>query len=124
MPEEISKSVSGPGATYPGKSPTPETAQYVLPKNIANSVRHLSDGDLDLLFHACATEKKRRGAKRARPIAEAAPRHVDPTIVSMTTAQVGAVQAAFKAGVKPVAIARQFRLSHAQVREALSLKAR
>ena len=119
MPEDISESASDTDTASPQNPPTPKAAQYVLPKDIANSVRHLSDRDLENLLEACAKESKRRGPKnapqRSVPIG-AAP-------VPLTRAQVGAVQAAFKAGVKPVAIARQFRLSHARVREALSLKA-
>jgi 5-methylthioribose kinase len=123
MPEDNPKSGFGTDTTSPQKSGSPEAPQYVLPKNIANSVRHLSDGDLDLLFRACAKESKRRGAKMTS-VAEPPVRPVGATPVPLTRAQVGAVQAAFKAGVKPAAIARQFRLSHAQVREALSSQAR
>jgi hypothetical protein len=124
MPEDIAKSGSGPETTSAPSSGTPEAPQYVLPKNIANSVTHLSDSDLDLLSRACGEETKRRRSKLTPPRDEAPGRSGGATPVPLTTAQVGAVQAAFKAGVKPAAIARQFRLSHAQIREALSARAR
>ena len=115
---------SGTNARSPHHSGTPEVPQYALPQDIANSVRHLSDSDLDLLSRACAKETKRRGSKLTRPVAGASGRPINTPPVLLTMAQVGAVQAAFKAGVKPAAIARQFRLSHAQVRDALSSQAR
>jgi hypothetical protein len=43
-----------------------------------------------------------------------------PAAASLTRGQVNAVRAAFKAGVTPSRIARQFGLSHADVRKALS----
>src|SRR4051794_32574308 len=124
MPEDIPRFRSSIDPTSQNKSGTAEMPQYALPKNIANSVRHLSDSDLDLLSRACANETKRRASKLTRPVADPPGRPVGATPVPLTTAQVRAVQAAFKAGVKPAAIARQFRLSHAQVRDALSPQAR
>ena len=40
-----------------------ETApqRYVLPKNLRNAVKHLSDGELDLMHAATLEEMKRRG---------------------------------------------------------------
>ena len=40
-----------------------ETApqRYVLPKNLRNAVKHLSDGELDLMHAAILEEMKRRG---------------------------------------------------------------
>ena len=42
---------------------TTETApqRYVLPKNLRNAVKHLSDGELDLMHAATLEEMKRRG---------------------------------------------------------------
>ena len=34
---------------------------YVLPKNLRNAVKHLSDGELDLMHAATLEELKRRG---------------------------------------------------------------
>ena len=126
MPEDLFSSPSRSSESTSTQEPTtPRAARYVLPKDIGNSVRHLSDRDLDLLAQACIRERKRRGEKPAPPVVEQATKPslaVGAKPVPLTTAQVGAVRAAFKAGVKPPAIARQFRLSKAQVREALSPK--
>jgi hypothetical protein len=35
--------------------------RYVLPKNLRNAVKHLSDGELDLMHAAILEELKRRG---------------------------------------------------------------
>ncbi len=37
------------------------TRRYVLPKNLRNAVKHLSDGELDLMHAATLEEIKRRG---------------------------------------------------------------
>jgi len=38
-----------------------EPQRYVLPKNLRNAVKHLSDGELDLMHAATLEELKRRG---------------------------------------------------------------
>jgi hypothetical protein len=47
-------------------------------------------------------------------------RHVDTTDVPLTRGQVNAVRAAFKAGITPSRIARQFGISQSNVRKALA----
>jgi hypothetical protein len=39
----------------------PKPQRHVLPKNLRNAVKHLSDGELDLLHAATFEELKRRG---------------------------------------------------------------
>ncbi len=46
-----------------------------------------------------------------------------PVAVSLTRGQVNAVRAAFKAGITPSRIARQFGLSQSDVRKALAMDA-
>src|SRR5580692_3462774 len=93
--------------------------RYVLPKNLRNAVKHLSDGELDLMHAATLEELKRRGRApkggeteipvrpdgktQAPPIAKR--RNVGVTEVSLTRGQVNAVRAAFKAGITPSRIA-------------------
>ena len=54
-------------ASAPPKLPAAEAAtetapqRYVLPKNLRNAVKHLSDGELDLMHAATLEEMKRRG---------------------------------------------------------------
>jgi hypothetical protein len=38
-----------------------EPQRYVLPKNLSNAVKHLSDGELDLMHAATVEELERRG---------------------------------------------------------------
>ena len=124
---------------------TPEGApQRILPKNLRSAVKHLSDGELDLMHAATLEEMKRRGrlppgfetdlrslghrfnvrsglpTKRtpARNQSQRGP--VDIPVVSLTRGQVNAVRAAFKAGITPARIARQFGISQSNVRKALA----
>jgi hypothetical protein len=92
--------------------------RHVLPKNLPNAVEHLNDEELDRLFVVTLAEAKRRG--RSPPTDKHSPkRKVDAVPVSLTRGQLNAVRAAFKAGIKPSLIARQFGLSLSDVRKAL-----
>ena len=90
--------------------------QYLLPKDLSNGIKQLTDQEFDRLLAAVLTEQKRRGKKlsvshkasRKSPIQEFGP--------PLTLAKVRA----FKAGVAPSRIARQFGISHADVRKALA----
>jgi predicted DNA-binding protein (UPF0251 family) len=93
-------------------------ARHVLPKDLPNAVKHLNDEELDRLLVVTLAEAKRRG------------RHTTPTkhpptltresALSLTRGQLNAVRAAFKAGITPARIARQFGLSQSDVRKALA----
>jgi hypothetical protein len=105
------------------QAPTEAAPQrYILPKNLRNAVKHLSDGELDLMHAATVEEMRRRGrtpsgepglrvrpdvAKMRSPTSEKR-RHVNIADVPLTRGQVNAVRAAFKAGITPSRIARQF----------------
>jgi hypothetical protein len=123
----------------PAKLPAPEAAteaapqRYILPKNLRNAVKHLSDGQLDLMHAAIVDEMRRRGrtpsvetdlpvrpdmVKMPSPPTEKR-RHVNIADVPLTRGQVNAVRAAFKAGITPSRIARQFGISQSNVRKAL-----
>jgi hypothetical protein len=114
-------------------SPPATSAQerrHVLPKDLAKAVKHLTDRELDLLITACVEEAKRRG--RSPPSVESDEsvpkrssrtdhrRPVEAATVSLPLGQINAVRAAFKAGVKPSLIARQFGLSQSDVRKVLA----
>jgi hypothetical protein len=102
--------------------------RHVLPKNLANAVRHLTDSELDLLITTAVNEAKRRGrfplavkphfsdeAKRT-PTDQ---RRVELQPGSLTRGRINAVRAAYKAGITPSRIARQFGISQLDVRKAL-----
>jgi hypothetical protein len=122
---------------------TTETAprRHVLPKNLANAIKHLSDDELDFLHAATLEEMKRRGRTPLRVETDlqtlrsrsdvraelprrsaATEKRQDVGIAEVPLAQgkLNAVRAAFKAGVTPSRIARQFGISQSNVRKALA----
>jgi hypothetical protein len=103
--------------------------RHVLPKDLPNAVKHLNDRELDLLIAACLEEAKRRGRlpasdettkRSSRRDKSAHPAKAEPATVSLTRGQINAVRAAFKAGIKPSLIARQFAISQSDVRKVLA----
>ena len=121
-------------------SPAPEATtettpqRYVLPKNLRNAVKHLSDGELDLAHAATLEELKRRGRtpQGVETVPHAASdltkKQSPPTKttilnaaeVSLTRGQVNAVRSAFKAGITPSRIAREFGIPLSDVRQVLA----
>lgn len=121
--------------TEPTAGTTKETTgaarqRYILPKNLRQAVKQLNDGELDELFEVAFDEAKRRGRlPRSVRTEELATKRLLPTgkrdplgvaKVSLTRGQINAVCAAFKAGITPSRIARQFGISQANVRKALA----
>jgi hypothetical protein len=129
---------NNPPEALPGR-PSRRTA---LPKDLPRAIGYLQDRELDWLLRVAAEEAKRRG--RPMPMAEISPtntaaassepipkqtkspgrltrqRQIGLAAAALTTGQVNAVRAAFKARVSPSRIARQFGLSQSDVRKALS----
>ena len=104
-----------------------------LPKDLPKSIQYLDDAELDWLLRTAIQQSKRRG--RPLPVGEAAstnksPKHsrsldrstrqrqIGPP-AGLSQGQINAVRAAFKAGVTPRRIARQFGPTASQVRDAL-----
>jgi hypothetical protein len=112
-------------ALSPSVYPTPSSLAatdadaHILPKDLPNAIKSLSDQDLDQLGAAVLVEQQRRGRKL--PSNEnSQKRRVEEVSVALTPGKLNAVRAAFKAGLKPSQIARQFRISHSDVRKALT----
>jgi hypothetical protein len=125
--------------TPAGERTTPTTSEvqsaqeqrHVLPKDLPNAIKHLTDRELDLLITVSVEEAKRRGRlpPSVQPNATDEPvrkqsssgdkRRAEVTTVSLTRGQLNAVRAALKAGVKPSQIARQFGISQSDVRKVL-----
>ncbi len=136
---DLFSTAEGRDASPPPSPPAPEATsepapqRHVLPKNLPKAVKHLSDGELDLLHTATLEEMKRRG-RFPRSVSEQSSRHpsglptkrlpprrhTDVPEVSLTRGQVNAVRSAFKAGITPARIARQFGISQSNVRKALA----
>ena len=100
--------------SLPIAGPESDTPRHVLPKDLPN----LTDQELDQLYAAVLIEQEQRGRKP--PSNENARKpQVQEVSVPMSTGKINAVRAAFKAGVKPSQIARQFGISQIDVRKAL-----
>jgi hypothetical protein len=147
LPDLFSTSSDG-DASAPAKPRSPESPadtspqRHVLPKNLRHAVKHLGDDELDKLFEVVFDETKRRGRlpwsverdsteasrrpsnplTKRPPAADKAVRHrkVDVREGHLTRGQINAVRAAFKAGITPSRIARQFGISQSNVRKALA----
>ena len=106
--------------------------RHVLPKDLPNAVKYLTDGELDLLITATVEEARRRGrllpsiwptakdasVQKQSPLRDKGQAEVVKS--SLTRGQVNAVRAALKAGIKPSQIARQFGISQSDVRKVLA----
>jgi DNA invertase Pin-like site-specific DNA recombinase len=103
-----------------------EERRHVLPRDLTSAVRHLDDEELDRLLSAALAEAKRRGSQPSptdKPSKPSPKWQPDAVALSLTRGQVNAVRAAFKAGITPARIARQFGLSRSDVRKALATDA-
>jgi hypothetical protein len=117
----------------------PASPRHVLPKNLPQAVKQLSDGELGELFKVTFDEAKRRGrlppsvgadfTPSARRLTDLTTKRVPRTDgrkkvnfseITLTRGQLNAVRSAFKAGISPSRIARQFGISQANVRKALA----
>ena len=146
-PDLFSGAAAGDASPPPPSPPAseltaePAPPRHVLPKNLRAAVKHLNEEELDLLHEATLEEMKRRGRapsgdavdstqssvplgprnKQLPPAGKISQRRrVDIVEVSLTRGQVNAVRSAFKAGITPARIARQFGISQSNVRKALA----
>jgi hypothetical protein len=111
--------------------------RWALPKDLGKALQFLDDEQVDRLLSAVTEEANRRSRPHpdtdvaktgpAAGVAKSVPKHSRSKAVAaeadgthLTKGQLNAVNAAFRAGVTPARIARQFGLSHAQVRAALA----
>jgi DNA invertase Pin-like site-specific DNA recombinase len=87
---------------------------------LANAVKALRDEELGRLLTVILAEQKRRGKKRPGSDKISRQRQAKVVPVQLAQGKLNAVRAAFKAGVTPSRIARQFGISLADVRKALA----
>ena len=116
---EASASLLSPS---PGRDATERVAtpRHVLPKDLPRAIQQLGDDELDRLHAAVLAERKRRG--RSLPLSGETLKkpNVEAAAPPLTLGKLNAVRAAFKAGVTPSRIARQFGVSQSDVRRALA----
>jgi len=119
------------GKTAPDKLAS--QPRHFLPKDLAGALKRLDDTEIDTLLGAVTTEAARRGRLPAGAAAATSPidtkrqrgqAHAEDGAGLLTTGKLNAVRAAFKAGVKPSVIARQFGISQSDVRKVLATKGR
>jgi hypothetical protein len=117
--------------------------RHVLPENLDHAVKQLNDSELIQLIEVALKEAKQRGMSLLRTdgdqtqssdqnegvtekhrVTEKSSSQAQIKIdgASLSTGKLNAVRAAFKAGVTPARIARQFGISQANVRKALAVK--
>jgi DNA-binding CsgD family transcriptional regulator len=128
-----------PSAALPAADTSSQ--RHILPKNLRHAVKQLSDGELDELIEVVFDEGERRGRLRGGIGADSTPssrrpsellpkrssaaktsqqRQVNIAEVPLTRGQMNVVRSAFKAGITPSRIARQFGISPSNVRKALA----
>ena len=87
------------------KAETEPSSRHVLPRDLDAAIRHLDDEELDRLVSAVLEERSRR--KKLSVPEESHPKRRVETL-SLPQGKLNAVRAAFKAGVTPSRIAREF----------------
>jgi predicted DNA-binding protein (UPF0251 family) len=101
----------------PPKSTT--SSRHILPSDLPAAIKHLNDEELDQLQAAVTAEQQRRSRKLPGPEKTVSKRTEAPA-VTLSIGKLNAVRAAFKAGVKPAKIAKQFGISQSDVRKVLA----
>ena len=126
--DSVDRSPATQPASYAGRNSLPSQIEdvtrdkpptYQLPRNLPSALSHLDDDQLERLPGAVNDELERRGNKAStqqtieqkRPTKQGAP--------PLAFGKLNAIRAAFKAGVKPSAIAKQFGVLQADVHRAL-----
>jgi hypothetical protein len=99
------------------------SSRHILPADLPNAIKHLGDQELDRLLAAVIAEQKHRGKKLPASDVSSSKKKVEAIDVPLTQGKLNAVRAAFKAGVTPSRIARQFGISQSDVRRALAREA-
>jgi DNA-directed RNA polymerase specialized sigma24 family protein len=84
------------------------------------AIKHLDDQELDRLAAAAFAELVRRGRKPPIQDKTSFKQRFEDAAASLTPGRLNAVRAAFRAGVTPSRIARQFGIPQADVRKALA----
>lgn len=112
------KSSPSPKLPIASAIPTSTASRHVLPSDLPAAIRHLDDHELEQLQSAVTAEQQRRGK-----ILLALGKFVSKQPlegVALTLGKLNAVRAAFRAGVTPPRIAKQFGVPQAEVRKVIA----
>jgi hypothetical protein len=115
--EVSSSSLSGTSSNA-DQTETAKPSRHILPNNLEVVIKRLDDQELDRLVAAALGERARR---KRPPLPDAGQKKESTEAVSahLPQGKLNAVRAAFKAGVKPTRIAKEFGLSRSEVQSAL-----
>jgi predicted DNA-binding protein (UPF0251 family) len=105
----------------PATDSADSSPRHVLPSDLPAAIKHLNDQELQQLLAAVTAEQQRRGKKPSTP-KKTISKQVETPAVTLTIGKLNAVRAAFKAGVRPSKIAKQFGISQSEVRKVLASK--
>jgi hypothetical protein len=111
----------------------PAPARVTLPSDLSGSLKYLDDAQLQRLREAVAVEINRRNAASGNETATTVPAETSfqgqsaagrnktaSRFDEIPEGKANLIRASFKAGVKPAAIARTFRISQSLVNRVLS----
>jgi hypothetical protein len=98
---------------------TPRSSRCILPKDLDTAIQQLDDQELERLVLVALAERSRR-KKPPLPEESQRNRRAEADAAPLPQGKLSAVRAAFKAGVSPARIAREFGLSQSDVRKALA----
>jgi hypothetical protein len=132
---QASLTVLKPSSRAPSASATdaPTGARVTLPSDLAGSLKYLDDAQLQRLLQAVTVEidRRRRGTKDKIATAAATRTSAHGQSAALRNRKTGEIdevpegranliRASFRAGIKPAAIARTFRISQSLVNRVLS----
>jgi hypothetical protein len=118
LPREPSSSPLNP--PIPTADNAASSPRHVLPSDLPAAIKHLNDQELEQLMAAVTAEQERRGKKPPSHAKTPSKGPVEAVAVPLTPGKLSAVRAAFKAGVRPSKIAKQFGVSQSDVRKVLA----
>jgi hypothetical protein len=119
-PDTSPPSVDQPKSTHTDEPVAASSQSYALPQNLPSALSHLDDDQLDRLLAAVMAEQQRRGKTLPVTIETSRKQRTKEVPTNLTLGKLNAVRAAFKAGVTPSRIARQFGVTLTDVRKALA----
>jgi hypothetical protein len=119
-PASAARGMDPPTLASSAPATATSTQRHILPNDLPAAVEHLTGGELEQLLSAVLAEQKRRGRNRPRSDEGARKQQVEAIAPPLTLGKLNAVRAAFKAGITPSRIARQFGITQSQVRKALA----
>jgi hypothetical protein len=93
-----------------------QSSRHILPRDLDAAIKHLDDRELERLILAALQERDRRKL----PVPEKSER-TEIAPAALPQGKLNAIRAAFKAGVPPSRIAKQFGVSRSDVQTTLAV---